>query len=67
MGTETKDPSKLPKISVNMNVLARRKCREWQQGKILDIVTKGKEKIEIGDEESVYLILFSYLFHTYSF
>lgn len=45
MGTETKDPSELPKIIVNIDVLARRKCRDWQRGKILDIVTKGKEKI----------------------
>ncbi|XP_030267908.1 histone-lysine N-methyltransferase SETDB1-A isoform X2 [Sparus aurata] len=53
VGTETKDPSKLPKISVNMNVLARRKCRDWQQGKILDIVTKdnGRLKYKISFEE----------------
>ncbi|KAM8767872.1 histone-lysine N-methyltransferase SETDB1-A isoform 1-T1 [Acanthopagrus schlegelii] len=53
VGTETKDPSELPKIIVNIDVLARRKCRDWQRGKILDIVTKdnGRLKYKISFEE----------------
>ncbi|XP_073338876.1 histone-lysine N-methyltransferase SETDB1-A [Pagrus major] len=51
--TETKDPPSLLKISVNMNVLARRKGRDWQRGKILEMVTKdnGRLKYKIGFEE----------------
>lgn len=41
-----KAPPRVPQgeISVNMNVLARRKAMDWQQGKVMEIITKGKEK-----------------------
>ncbi|XP_044028956.1 histone-lysine N-methyltransferase SETDB1-A-like isoform X2 [Siniperca chuatsi] len=40
-------------IRVNMNVLARRKVMSWQQGKVMEIVTKedGRLKYKISFEE----------------
>lgn len=34
----------LQEIRVNMNVLARKSSMSWKQGKVIEIVTKGKKK-----------------------
>ncbi|XP_078124065.1 histone-lysine N-methyltransferase SETDB1-A [Sander vitreus] len=52
---DSKTPPSVPQgeLKVNMNVLARRKVMSWQQGKILEIVTKedGRMKYKINFEE----------------
>ncbi|XP_034748846.1 histone-lysine N-methyltransferase SETDB1-A-like isoform X2 [Etheostoma cragini] len=54
-GKDTKTPPNIPPavLKVNMSVLARRKAMSWQQGKILEIVTKedGRLKYKINFEE----------------
>ncbi|XP_035847253.1 histone-lysine N-methyltransferase SETDB1-A-like isoform X2 [Sander lucioperca] len=52
--TDSKTPPSVSQgeLKVNMNVLARRKVMSWQQGKILEIVTKdGRMKYKINFEE----------------
>ncbi|XP_028453187.1 histone-lysine N-methyltransferase SETDB1-A [Perca flavescens] len=52
---DSKTPPSVPQgeLKVNMNVLARRKVMSWQQGKILEIVTKedGRLKYKINFDE----------------
>ncbi|XP_032391093.1 histone-lysine N-methyltransferase SETDB1-A [Etheostoma spectabile] len=52
---DSKTPPSVPPgvLKVNMSVLARRKAMSWQQGKILEIVTKedGRLKYKINFEE----------------
>ncbi|XP_070778265.1 histone-lysine N-methyltransferase SETDB1-B-like [Enoplosus armatus] len=50
-----KTPPRVPEgeISVNMNILARRRAMSWQQGEIIEIVTKedGRLKYKISFED----------------
>ena len=39
-----KTPPVPQEVSVNMDVLARRRAMSWQRGKIKEILTKGKKK-----------------------
>ncbi|XP_041811697.1 histone-lysine N-methyltransferase SETDB1-B-like isoform X2 [Chelmon rostratus] len=52
--TKTQDPPNMSqgRISVNMNVLARRRAMSWQQGKIVEILTRdGRLKYKIHFED----------------